>query len=629
MHTKMLSVKLATHKSFLIIFLLTITFFILFILFPNNTFAQTPATISGQYTTPYDSRLTTPNSPHTASMAIYNFGHAMSCIMIGQSPISPCLEYKMYRDAQGIVKSVPVIGSADTNHGVLGMSLSMIGEVISTPPIRSSEFIANLGEQFGVESANAQVGGSGSGVLAPIFKLWEVSRNIAYLVMILIFVLVGLMVMFRQKLNPQTVVSIQMALPGLVIGLVMITFSYFLAALISDTAFLGTNIVNYYFSLAQGQNAPARSALVDEAGKDQNIIEIFARNLGIIHSGNISSEPGGIKPALDAMWAYIPGETAFWLRIFAGAVVTQVTNSYSVGFTALPKIGQGLQVLINGVAFTYGFTSPTSSVALAISFIAWFVLLYSMFKLLMRLISSFLTIIFLTVTAPFHFLAASVPGKQGIATQWLFNMLCNVLAFPAVYAVFYFAAFIIGKPDPAFPITAPTTLANGQVFPLLGGLKLDFLNSLVAFGALVASPSIPDIICKAVGKPSQFGGIAAGAISGAIASGQKYNAQTQQGGAGFGRSVASARALGGTSSYTSSFNQATGQTEYHENPYGTSIGGWDKFQLWRRGGVKHRAGSEGNIFNSGGHGGNSDAHGGDTVAGGPGGAPPPRRPVRP
>src|SRR3989338_2336972 len=175
--------------------------------------------------------------------------------------MASCLEYRMYKDAQGMIRSTPYLSNVNTSNGVLGVTLSMIGEVISTPPIRSSEFIANFGEQLGIKSAHAQVGGSGSGVLAPIFKLWEVSRNIAYLAMIIIFIIVGLMVMFRQKLNPQTVVSIQMALPGLVIGLVMITFSYFLASLISDIAFVGTNVVGYYFSLAQDGGTPTQLPL--------------------------------------------------------------------------------------------------------------------------------------------------------------------------------------------------------------------------------------------------------------------------------------------------------------------------------------------------------------------------------
>jgi hypothetical protein len=55
------------------------------------------------------------------------------------------------------------------------------------------------------------------------------------------------MIMLRQKLNPQTVISVQSALPGLVIGLIMVTFSYFIAALITDSAFFGVQIVAQIF----------------------------------------------------------------------------------------------------------------------------------------------------------------------------------------------------------------------------------------------------------------------------------------------------------------------------------------------------------------------------------------------
>ena len=96
-----------------------------------------------------------PSSPNYATMAIYNFGHAISCILIGQSPISPCLEYRMYKDAQGMIRSAPYLSNVNTSNGVLGVTLSMIGEVISTPPIRSSEFFANLGDQIGIKSAHA------------------------------------------------------------------------------------------------------------------------------------------------------------------------------------------------------------------------------------------------------------------------------------------------------------------------------------------------------------------------------------------------------------------------------------------------------------------------------------------
>lgn len=489
------------------------------------------------------------SSPNYATMAIYNFSHAVSCILIGQSPIAPCLEYRMYKDAQGMIRSTPYLSNTNTSNGVLGVSMSMIGQLISTPPIRSSEFLANLGEQVGIKSAHAQVGGSGSGVLAPIFKLWEVSRNISYLFMIVIFIAVGFMVMFRQKLNPQTVVSIQMALPGMVIGLVAITFSYFLASLISDVAFVGTNVVGYYFSLAQDPPPKtitqlpliAKSTSSLRPGQEENVLSIFSRYTNIINWSNSAQ-------ALVGTWDYLadddPSRWPVFGRWDAQRALTVLSSMLAIQFV-LPYGGLfgGVGQFISG-SILGGVTlkDPIDTASWGIAFIAMLILIYSMFKLLLRLIQNFLSIIFLTIASPFYFLATSLPGRQSLIPNWFFNMLCNVLAFPAVFAVFYFVAFILGKVnDPLFEVTKSTSLVGGSTFPLLGGFDLNFLNALLAFGALVASPSIPDIICRTVGRPGQLGAIAAGAVGGAVAAGQRYQGQGQSGGAGFAQNIGNLR----------------------------------------------------------------------------------------
>src|SRR5687768_14389391 len=130
--------------KFLLAFLLVISYFLQV---ATPSFAQTTASNSAtppSTLNPLPSYIS-PQSPHSASLAIYNFQHAISCIMVGQSPIAPCLEYKPYKDATGMVKSIPVLGKANTDSGLFGISVSMIAEIIGTPPIRSSEFIADLG----------------------------------------------------------------------------------------------------------------------------------------------------------------------------------------------------------------------------------------------------------------------------------------------------------------------------------------------------------------------------------------------------------------------------------------------------------------------------------------------------
>src|SRR3989344_6926351 len=226
-------------KSFFLVCLLFVIWNLLFI---TNVHSQEPLSTSSAYQ-PIEVSSIPQQSPMYANLMVNNLLHAFSCLMAGASPIGqPCVDY---------LNGVPVISSVNTSGGLLGAVANLNTIVIANPPIRTGQYLATIGDSLGlVKEANAQVSGSGAGVLQPILKLWQVSRNIAYIAMIIIFLIIGLMVMFRQRINPQTVITAQAALPGLVIGLIMITFSYFLASLLTDTAYLATNLVGYYFQVA-------------------------------------------------------------------------------------------------------------------------------------------------------------------------------------------------------------------------------------------------------------------------------------------------------------------------------------------------------------------------------------------
>jgi hypothetical protein len=109
-------------------------------------------------------------------------------------------------------------------------------------------------------------------------------------------------------------------------------------------------------------------------------------------------------------------------------------------------------------------------------------------------------------------------------------MLANVLAFPAVFAVFYFVSYLLGPTTDAgkyFGITNTLNPASSQTLPLLGGLDLSFIRILLAFGALLATPSIPDIVQRAIGKASQAGQLIGQEIGADTRAGQGYFGQAQ------------------------------------------------------------------------------------------------------
>lgn len=550
-------IRIMNHELRIMIFVLFMILASIFMIHPAYAQTSTSSAI------PLPSYVS-PTSPIYTDLLVNNLFHSFSCIAIGQSVIGqPCLTYQMTKNAQGMIQRVPMLAQVNTTGGTLSAVTSVIDLMYANPPIRTADYLASVGQGLGiVKEAHAQVTGSGAQVLNPILNLWQVSRNISYVLMIIIFLVIGLMVMFRNKINPQTVITAQAALPGLVIGLIMITFSYFFASLITDTAFIGTNLIGAYFSAAQG-GGPSN---LTEDLKEKNVLSIMSTFIGSAGIPDLNPAvssiitqlgpgPGTIISAVASFLSYtyayqfgdLPatgiagGYCGISSAIGILNPVSEVTGNAAVVSGVFPSCVKDATlvaktVIAGGAAFLAA-TSPASVISMALYVILIAVLLYTMFKLLLRLVSCFLTIIFLTVTAPFHFLFASLPGRQGLATGWMLDMLGNILAFPAIIAVFYFVNYLlgshiqgIGTTTPPFPVTGdPLNLSGDGALPLFGNLNIGFIRMMMAVGALMATPSIPDIISKAIGRVSQAGQMIGQELGGGMRSGQGYIGQARQG----------------------------------------------------------------------------------------------------
>jgi len=68
--------------------------------------------------------------------------------------------------------------------------------------------------------------------LPAILDIWKNTRNVSYVLFTVIFIVIGFMIMFRKRIDPQTVVTVQNALPRVVLSLILITFSYPIVSII-------------------------------------------------------------------------------------------------------------------------------------------------------------------------------------------------------------------------------------------------------------------------------------------------------------------------------------------------------------------------------------------------------------
>ncbi len=391
--------------------------------------------------------------------------------------------------------------------GGMGVTTKVLAILYNNPPTSSREYLADLGSNLGiVDTAYAQgVGGSGDGVLKPILNLWKVFRNLAYLGFILVFIIVGFMIMFRQRLNPQTVVTMQSAIPGLVIGLILVTFSYFLSALIVDLSFIGMKLVAYIFST---------SSLGNIVGDPSGILPggIGPTNQGIqtlAEEGNIFGMWWAFinNPALQNNIIYPLTQYFNTTEIIAGlfgssaseAVNNQGFLSNIINLNLGAVVAQGVGAITSGIGYGLGFF---------ISAIVVIALFIQLIRLLWGLISAYITILLFTIFSPIIIAIGSIPGRGGVISYWWKTLLGNVLIFPAVFFVFLFAGSFLAEGN----------VADFQnTLPLFSGIQIPVLKAIIGYGLVLGSPAVPGLVKQALGvkditaiQQAAFAGGAAG-----------------------------------------------------------------------------------------------------------------------
>ena len=360
-------------------------------------------------------------------------------------------------------------GTLIYNNGAIGTSAKLIASLYDNPPVSTREYIADMGSSLGLaKPAYAQ--SLGQQVLSPVLNLWKTFRNITYVLFVIIFVIVGFMIMFRTKINPQTVISIESAIPNLIITLILITFSYAIVSLMIDLIYVIIYLAVGVFNQAG----------VFNDGGDLAIIQMLEKNVF-----QLGFSTGAVK------------EGAFSLGdIFQNMLAGQDdTISGGGGGGKLWELiagllGDGLTVigyLVIGVA-----------------------VLFSMFKLFFQLLMSYIGIIISVITAPFQLMLNAIPGSNSFV-NWIKGLLANVLVFPAIAILFLMAAVLTEGYHTSAQWGIEVTGTADKIWqaPLLGiNTEAGGVKSLLALGFIMLAPKVVSMIKEAlkVEKGAGMGG---------------------------------------------------------------------------------------------------------------------------
>jgi hypothetical protein len=368
---------------------------------------------------------------------------------------------------------------------VLGQVNGLIGGMYSNPPASSTYYAYDVLQNAGfVKPAYAQ--GIGYSGLTPIQGLWKIFRNMSYMILVVVMVVIGFMIMFRTKMHAQTAITIQNALPNIVITLIVITFSYAIVGLLIDLMyfFMMAFIAIVYNFMCTGANATAEVA-------EGIPVCMFQGDLATVQAQYIN---GGLGTIFGKVFSTIPDSVveSGGGGLLGGAAGFGVGAATSVGAASLAVAPLLMAILIPAaivggtvgaaslqegfISFASGAISPLLLLLMALA------LLFVVVRIFFILMNAYIQIIVSTIFAPIILLFGAIPGQNTFG-NWFLGILANLMVFPTV-AVLLIVANAISYPS-AQPLWTPPLLQGGA-----GAIVGGFVQPLIGFGVAMLIPTL-------------------------------------------------------------------------------------------------------------------------------------------
>lgn len=372
----------------------------------------------------------------------------------------------------GFMAKVATLGLASMISQTEDPNYSLAQDVLNSEgrQISGLKYVRGLSSRLSpVKPAQAQ--GFGYTALDPIQRYWSGFRNMAYSIIVLITIVFAFMVMFKVKLNPQTVVSVQSALPTIIGGVILATFSYAIAGFLIDLMY----VVGGIFAM-----------LMQLAG----------------FSGSVSSAYHWIIPSAGNM---LGSFTILWFMVL-----------YAISF--LVALIAAILSIIIGNLLLWGIFGGIVGL-LFIILLVWIVVLVFVYmvKIPWVLIKNLISIYMSIVVAPLQIIMGTLVPSMGFGT-WLKKLISELLVFPVTGLFMYLAMLTLGT---SFKASAGMfNWSNVTIIPAVpGGTELwapEIIGSTgsmspliwlaVSFGFIAMLPKVVDLMkAMIMGERFSFG----------------------------------------------------------------------------------------------------------------------------
>jgi len=412
----------------------------------------------------------------------------------------------------------PDDGDKNYNHSVLGFMGNLIVLPYANPPASGVYWAYSGLQNAGFIPQTYAAEGIGFAALRPFMNLWKVFRDISYMFLVIVLIAIGFMIMFRMKLNPQTVISVESALPKVVVSLILITFSFAIAGFLVDLMY-----VIIVLSLS----------VLEKSSVYQVDIAEFKKNILTSNGWSLFGKVAGradIWNAGPVILEILPQTLRWVLQGLFGAIVSFIITSKispvdklatGEAVEGVVETGKIVGALIKPLFWVVFLVLSFLLAPLVLSLLVFITAIFVFFRIFFLLIYNYIQTLLLIIFSPLIMLFEAIPGKSSFSF-WLKNVFANLLVFPLVAILITIAAILTHIPPGAGELWRP---------PFLYDINAGSFSILIGLGILFMIPDFIKTVKEALGAkglPFAFGlgtffGGAGAAVGGALGMTGKFS----------------------------------------------------------------------------------------------------------
>jgi hypothetical protein len=295
------------------------------------------------------------------------------------------------------------------------------------------------------------------------------------------------------KLDPQTVIGVENALPRIIMALILITFSFPIAGFLIDLMYIITAIIISLVAPIGGFGTDALQAKYLQANPADIFSIISGAKTGFFSIDNIF---WNIPNAFFGMFGIV-GKLVQFLGGFLGflfilpalvEILRSIGSLLNIRFLAQIVVGFDTGDGLKGLTETLGWP-----VVISLSFVLGGVLLipiiigtailltiiFLFFRILFILLSSYIKIFLYIILSPLILMFEAIPGRSTFS-NWIKGLITELLTFPLLIGILLLSSIIISSD------------ASGDYirFPFLFGVDANSLRFLIGMSFLFMTPDL-------------------------------------------------------------------------------------------------------------------------------------------